>query len=61
MQDKLSAHQICRYLLSKYEKPERLAEMGRKMLALATPDAAARVADLVEQKARKQLRTLSPA
>ena len=61
VQDKLSAHQICRYLLSKYEKPERLAEMGRKMLALATPDAAARVADLVEQKARKQLRTLSPA
>ena len=58
VQAKLSSHQICRYLMSKYDNPDRLAEMGRKILALATPDAASRVADLVEQNARKQLRTV---
>ena len=52
VQDKLSSHQICRYLMSKYENPARLADMSAKILALATPDAAARVADLVERNAR---------
>jgi len=44
----LSARQVCRYLLEKYDHPEHLARMAEKMRALATPDAAARVADLIE-------------
>lgn len=55
-QEKLSSHQICRYLMGKYENPARLEEMGRRILTLATPDAAVRVADLVERQARKPLR-----
>lgn len=55
VQDKLSPHQICRYLLNRYENAERLAEMGRKMRELATPDAAAHVADLVTKHAKKLL------
>lgn len=31
------------------DKPEQLAQMGKKMLAKATPDAAVRLADLVEK------------
>ena len=49
-QSELSARQICRYLLDKYDRPEHLAAMSAKMKALATPDAAAKVADLVEGK-----------
>ena len=49
VQAELSSHQLCRYLVAKYDRPERLAEMSAKMLSLATPDAAAKVADLVEQ------------
>jgi len=48
VQSEISVHQLCRYLLAKYDRPERLAEMSQKMLSLATPDAAKRVADLVE-------------
>ncbi len=54
VQEKLTAHQICRYLMGKYDNPARLAEMGQKILALSTPDAAARVADLVEKNAHRQ-------
>ena len=52
IQAKLSPHQICRYLLGKYDHPEQLAAMHEKMLALATPDAAAKVADIVEAARR---------
>lgn len=52
IQSKLSARQICRYLLQKYDHPEQLAAMREKMMGLATPDAAARVADLVEASAK---------
>ena len=52
VQEKLSARQICRYLLGKYDHPEQLAAMREKMRALATPDAAAKVADLVERAKR---------
>ena len=52
IQSKLSARQICRYLLQKYDHPEQLAAMREKMMRLATPDAAARVADLVEASAK---------
>ncbi len=53
IQDQLSPHQLCRYLIGKYDKPERLAEMRDKLRPLATPDAAARVADLVERSGRR--------
>ena len=47
-QDKLSPRQICRYLVNLYDHPERLRAMAEKMRSLSVPDAAARVADLVE-------------
>ncbi len=47
VQARLSARQLCRYLLHLYDHPERRFEMARKIRDLATPDAAARVADLV--------------
>ena len=50
IQAQLAAKQICRYLLEKYDHPEHLARMSEKMKTLATPDAASRVADLVEGK-----------
>lgn len=48
IQAKLTPRQICRYLVDKYEHPEKLAAMGEKMRSLATPGAAKAVADLVE-------------
>ena len=48
IQAKLTPRQICRYLVDKYEHPEKLAAMGEKMRSLATPGAAKVVADLVE-------------
>ena len=48
IQAKLATKQVCRYLLEKYDHPEHLARMAGKMRALATLDAASRVADLVE-------------
>ena len=47
VQAKLSARAVCRYLRHKYDHPEALAGQAAKMKSLATPDAAARVADLV--------------
>ena len=52
VQEKLSPRQICRYLLGKYDHPEQLEAMRTKMLSLATPDAAAKVSDLVESAAK---------
>jgi UDP-N-acetylglucosamine--N-acetylmuramyl-(pentapeptide) pyrophosphoryl-undecaprenol N-acetylglucosamine transferase len=51
-QSKLTAKQLCRYILERYDHPEKLAAMSEKMRALAAPDAAARVADLVEEVAK---------
>ena len=48
IQADLTARQLCRYLMDKYDHPEKLAGMAEKMKTLATPDAAAKVADLVE-------------
>ena len=48
-QAKLAVRQVCRYLLEKYDNPEHLARMREKMKALATPDATARVADIIER------------
>lgn len=50
IQAKLSARQICRYLLERYNNPERLLAMSSKIKALSTLDAAESVADLVEGK-----------
>lgn len=47
IQSKLSPRQLCRYLLSLHEDPQRLGSMAEKMRGLATPDAASKVADLV--------------
>ena len=49
-QSKLAAKQVCRYLLEKYDNPGHLARMAEKMKSLATPDAAAKLAELVEGK-----------
>ena len=51
-QSQLTAKQLCRYILERYDHPEKLAAMSEKMRAIATPDAAARVADLVEEAAK---------
>ena len=51
MQDKLTSDAVCRYILDRYDHPEKLAKMADRMRSLATPDAAARVADLVESGA----------
>ena len=48
IQSQISSRQICRYLMERYDHPEKLSEMSAKMRALATPDAAAKVADIVE-------------
>ena len=46
-QSKLSPRQLCRYLLNRYDNPERLAGMGARMAEMAVPDAAEKVADMV--------------
>lgn len=46
----LSPKQVFRYLLDKYDHPERLARMSAKMKEMSVADAAARVADIVEGK-----------
>lgn len=51
VQSKLSPRQMCRYLVNKYDNPGQLAEMAAKMRGMSAPDAAARVADIVENSA----------
>ena len=51
IQSKLTARAVCRYLMDKHDHPERLARMSERMRALATPDAASKVADMVEGRA----------
>lgn len=51
VQDKLTPDAVCRYILDRYDHPEKLAKMSERMRSLATPDAAAKVADLVESRA----------
>ena len=48
VQAKLSALAVCRYLLDKYDHPERLERMSARMRELSVPDAASKVADLIE-------------
>lgn len=51
-QEELSPNALASWLLNKARNPERLSEMSERMKAMAVPDAAARVADLVESIAR---------
>ena len=48
---KLSPRAVARHLLGLHDHPERLAKMAERMRARATPDAAAKLADLVEKGA----------
>lgn len=47
MQGKLDAKAICRYLMDRYDHPEKLVAMSERMAKLATPDAAKHVAKLL--------------
>lgn len=51
-QDELSPRSLANWLLHKAENRYSMAEMSRKMSSLACPDAAARVADLIERVAK---------
>ena len=53
VQAKLSPRQICRYLVQKYDHPEQLEAMAARLRPLATPDAAARVSDIIEKESMK--------
>ena len=49
-QSRLTSQQLARYIISKYDNPQRLECMSKKMKEMAVPSAAANVADLVEGK-----------
>ena len=51
IQDSLTPRAMANYILHKILHPDELAQMALKMHNAATPDAAAKVADLVEQRA----------
>ena len=55
-QDELTPRTLANWLLHKAENRYSLAEMSRRISALATPDAAAKVADLVERAAARKAR-----
>ena len=52
IQAKLTSDAVCRYLADRFDHPEKLERMSERMRAMAVPDAAARVADLVESGVR---------
>jgi len=49
IQSELSGRSLMRYLYNKMKSPEKLKEMSAALKAMAMPDAAAHVADLVER------------
>ena len=53
VQSKITAQNLSRYLLAKYDAAEKLASMSSMMGSIAVLDAAGRVADLVEKKGRR--------
>lgn len=55
LQSVLSVRQAARYILRKFETPGKLACMAAAMRNLAAPDAAAKVASLVEKAAAGEL------
>jgi UDP-N-acetylglucosamine--N-acetylmuramyl-(pentapeptide) pyrophosphoryl-undecaprenol N-acetylglucosamine transferase len=52
-QDELAPRALANWLLHKAENRYSLAEMARRMNAMGMPDAAAKVADLVERVAKR--------
>lgn len=48
IEEELSARSLMRYLSHKMRSPEALEKMSKAMLSIAKPDAASRVADLLE-------------
>lgn len=48
----LTAKNLARYILQAYDHPEKLANMRERILAMSSPDAAKRLADLVEANAQ---------
>lgn len=54
MQDELSPRALANWLRQKAEHPESLAAMAERMRSLARPDAAARLANLVENVAKER-------
>lgn len=46
-QTKIDSRAICRYLLDRYDHPEKISVMSEKMAKMATPDAAKKVAEMV--------------
>lgn len=48
IQDRLNPRQLARYLIEKFDNPSHLGRMASHMRRLATPDAAEKVATLVE-------------
>jgi UDP-N-acetylglucosamine:LPS N-acetylglucosamine transferase len=54
IQSELSSRQLCRYLLDRYDHPEKLAAMSEKMRSFSAGDAAVRVAEIVEGAAVRQ-------
>lgn len=57
IQDRLSAQNLCRYLLSKYDAADKLDAMSEKMHSMAIMNAAKRVADLVEKQGKMSVET----
>ena len=55
LQSALSVRQAARYVLHKYDNPESLRSMAAAMRGLASPDAAGKVADLLEKAAAGSL------
>ena len=51
IQDSLAPRALANYILNKIEHPEMLAKKAAAMLAMSVPDAAAKVADLMERVA----------
>ena len=54
IQSELSSRQLCRYLLDRYDHPEKLAAMSERMRSFSAGDAAARVAEIVEGAANRR-------
>ncbi len=52
IQARLNSRALARYIIEKFDNPARLARMASHIRSLAVPDAARRVADLVESMAR---------
>lgn len=53
-QAKLTVDSVANWLLSRYRNPAKIEDTGRKIKSLATPDAAKKLADAVEEAVRRR-------